>query len=58
MTGLPYLVPLGPDALAAQGIPPHWRFGMADRVRFTEIDALNHANHTTYLRWFEMLRVH
>jgi acyl-CoA thioester hydrolase len=31
---------------------------MADRVRFAEIDALDHVNHTASLRWFETLRVH
>jgi acyl-CoA thioester hydrolase len=58
MTGLPFLTPLDAAALAAQGIPSEWRFGMADRVRFAELDALNHVNHTAYLRWFETLRLH
>ena len=31
---------------------------MADRVRFGEIDALNHVNNVVYLRWYETLRVH
>lgn len=30
---------------------------MADRVRFHELDALNHVNNATYLSWFETLRV-
>ncbi len=30
---------------------------MADRVRFGEIDALNHVNNVAYLRWYETLRV-
>ena len=55
---LPFLTPLDAPALAGAGIPDIWRFGMADRVRFAELDALNHVNHTAYLRWFEMLRVH
>ena len=54
---LPYLTPLTAPALAAHGIPPGWSFGMADRVRFGELDALNHVNNTVYLRWFETLRV-
>lgn len=54
----PFLTLLDPDALAAFGVPDDWRFGMADRVRFSELDALNHVNHATYLSWFEMLRVH
>ena len=53
----PYLTPLDATDLSAAGIPPEWRYGMADRVRFSELDALNHVNHTTYLRWFESLRL-
>ena len=30
---------------------------MADRVRFGELDALNHVNNVVYLRWYETLRV-
>jgi len=53
----PYLTPLGPEALRAQGIGAPWRFGMADRVRFHEIDALNHVNNAVCYSWFETLRV-
>lgn len=53
----PYLTPiLGPD-LAALGIPEPWSFGIADRVRFGELDALGHVNNTAYLRWFESFRL-
>ncbi len=52
-----YLTPLDPDALRSAGIPDGWRFGHMDRVRFYELDALNHVNNTAYLRWFETLRV-
>ena len=31
---------------------------MMDRVRFGEIDALNHVNNAAYLRWFENFRIH
>ena len=55
---LPYLTPLGPDQLRAQGIAAPWTFGMADRVRFGEIDVLGHVNNAAYLRWFENLRIH
>lgn len=55
MTG--YIDPLDPDTLRAQGIPTPWSFGLADRVRFYELDALNHVNNTAYLRWFETARV-
>ena len=52
-----YLTPLSPDEIRKFGIPAPWSFGIADRVRFGEIDALNHVNHTAYLRWFETFRV-
>ena len=52
-----FLTPLGPDELRDAGIPAPWTFGMADRVRFGEIDALNHVNNVEYLRWYETLRV-
>ncbi|MCF2903867.1 acyl-CoA thioesterase [Octadecabacter sp. CECT 8868] len=54
----PYLTPLGPTELRDAGVPAPWAFGMADRVRFGEIDALNHVNNVAYLRWYETLRVH
>jgi acyl-CoA thioester hydrolase len=52
-----YLTPLSGEGLRAVGVPEPWTFGHADRVRFYELDALNHVNNTTYLRWFETLRV-
>lgn len=52
-----YLEPLSTNALTQLGVPDDWAFGVADRVRFSELDALNHVNHTTYLRWFESLRI-
>ncbi|MEL6168101.1 MAG: acyl-CoA thioesterase [Pseudomonadota bacterium] len=54
---LPALVPLGPEALRAAGIPAPWAFGISDQVRFYELDALNHVNNTAYLRWFETTRL-
>ncbi len=45
------------DALRAMGIPEPWHLGRADRVRFHELDALNHVNNTSYLTWFETFRV-
>ena len=53
----PFLTPLDSAALRDAGIPAPWTFGMADRVRFGEIDALNHVNNVVYLRWYETLRV-
>lgn len=57
MDHIPYLVPLDTAQLRAAAIPEPWTFGLKDRVRFGEIDALNHVNHTAPLRWFEALRV-
>jgi acyl-CoA thioester hydrolase len=54
----PFLTPLGADDLRAENIPAPWSFGMADRVRFGEIDVLGHVNNAAYLRWFENLRIH
>jgi len=54
---LTYLTPLDAPALRDLGIPAPWSFGLADRVRFGELDALGHVNHTAYLRWFESFRL-
>ncbi|MDB2369202.1 acyl-CoA thioesterase [Octadecabacter sp.] len=54
---IPYLTPLDVAQLRGAGIPAPWTFGVADRVRFAEIDALNHVNNVVYLRWYETLRV-
>ena len=54
---LPYLTPLDTEHLRAVGIPEPWTFGMADKVRFGEIDALQHVNNAVYLKWFENLRI-
>lgn len=57
MTDLPYLTPLPVETLRAQGVPAPFTFGQADRVRFHELDALDHVNNATYLTWFETFRV-
>jgi len=54
----PFVRVLNADQLRAAAIPEPWAFGMADRVRFGELDALNHVNNVQYLRWYETLRVH
>ena len=51
-----YINELDVSALEAQGITG-WPYGMADQVRFHELDALAHVNNVAYLRWFETLRV-
>lgn len=43
--------------LRAAGVPDPFAFGYKDRVRFGELDALGHVNHTAYLRWIEAFRV-
>lgn len=57
MKNLVYHTPLLAADLRTLGIPEPWSFGAADRVRFGEIDALNHVNHTAYMRWFESFRI-
>ncbi|MEM9473843.1 MAG: thioesterase family protein [Pseudomonadota bacterium] len=52
-----YLDPLDTPTLRQLNIPEPWTFGVADRVRFYELDALNHVNNVTYLRWFETTRI-
>ncbi|AHM05329.1 hypothetical protein roselon_03054 [Roseibacterium elongatum DSM 19469] len=54
---LRYHTPLDAPTLRSLGIPEPWTFGLADRVRFGEIDALGHVNNTAYLRWFESFRL-
>lgn len=54
---IPLVTPLTPDQLRSVGVPDGWNFGQADRVRFHELDALNHVNNIVYLRWFEDIRI-
>jgi len=54
---VPFLTPLHETDLRAAGIPAPWTFGMADKVRFGEVDALQHVNNAVYLKWFENLRI-
>ena len=51
------LVPLPVAALREAGIPEPFTFGQADRVRFGELDVLDHVNNARYLSWFETLRI-
>ena len=57
MTDLPYLTPLSPDQQRSLGLPEIWPLALADRVRFAELDPLNHVNNVAYLIWFEGSRV-
>lgn len=47
---------LNREALEAAGVSG-WAYGYRDRVRFHELDALNHVNNVVFLRWFEAIRV-
>ena len=53
---LPYLTQLTADDLQQFGIDG-FSYGQADRVRFHELDSLNHVNNAVYASWFETLRV-
>ncbi len=46
----------GPD-LRDMGIDAPWDFGIADQVRFSELDILNHVNNAAYVTWFENARI-
>jgi acyl-CoA thioester hydrolase len=54
---LTYHTPLDAPALRALGIPEPWTYGLADRVRFGELDALGHVNNAAYFTWFESFRL-
>lgn len=51
-----YLRTLNRSDLEKMGITD-WPYGFADRVRFNELDALNHVNNVVFLTWFETARV-
>lgn len=52
-----YHTPLDPDAQARFGLETPAPLAMADQVRFSELDVLNHVNNAVYMQWFERLRV-
>ena len=56
MDDLPFLTTLDAATLTAAGLAG-WPYGYRDRVRFYELDALNHVNNVVFLRWFETIRV-
>ena len=51
-----FLTLLDTDTLADAGLGG-FSYGYRDRVRFYELDALNHVNNVVFLRWFETIRV-
>lgn len=54
---LPYHTPLSADEQARVGIDPAAPYAVADKVRFSELDVLNHVNNAVYFQWFERVRV-
>ncbi len=51
-----FLTHLDAETLARAGLDG-FAYGYRDRVRFYELDALNHVNNVVFLRWFETIRV-
>ncbi len=54
---LPYHTPLTTDQQKSLGIDFPAPYAMADKVRFSELDVLNHVNNAVYFEWFERVRV-
>lgn len=54
---LPYHTPLTAAQQAKAGISPAKPLALADKVRSSELDPLNHVNNARYFEWFERLRV-
>ncbi|MEQ6248005.1 thioesterase family protein [Sulfitobacter sp. HNIBRBA3233] len=54
---IPYHTPLSADQQRSLGIETPQPLAMADRVRFSELDTLNHVNNSRYMEWFERMRV-
>ena len=54
---LVYNTPLSAAQQAVAGVDPVQPLALADRVRFSELDPLNHVNNTAYMEWFERARV-
>jgi len=54
---LRYHTPLTPEEQLAHGLPEPWPLALADRVRWGELDRLNHVNNVAYLQWLESARI-
>lgn len=48
---------LNKDQIAELGIEGGWTCGLADFVRYGDLDTLNHVNNKVYHAWFEDIRV-
>ncbi len=51
-----YLVPLSAEEQLALGLSEPQPLAIANRVRYSELDPLNHVNNKAYMEWFETLR--
>lgn len=51
-----YHTPLNAAEQRAHGLSAPQSLALADRVRYSEIDMLNHVNNKAYMEWFEVLR--
>ncbi|MBK0326961.1 acyl-CoA thioesterase [Rhodobacteraceae bacterium F11138] len=54
---LRYHTPLTEAEQTAFGLTEPQPLAIADRVRYAELDILNHVNNKSYMTWFETLRV-
>lgn len=54
---MPYHTPLSAAQQARAGIMSAKTLALADKVRFSELDVLNHVNNARYIEWFERLRI-
>lgn len=54
---LTYHTPLSAQDQRDLGIDPPAPLALADKVRFSELDVLNHVNNAVYFEWFERVRV-
>lgn len=54
---LRFHTPLTADEQLAHGLQIPQPLALADRVRYAELDILNHVNNKSYMTWFETLRV-
>ncbi len=53
---LRYLTPLSAEEQRAHGLDEPQPLALADRVRYSELDVLNHVNNKAYMDWFETSR--
>ena len=54
---MPFHTPLTAEQQASAGINPAKPLALRDKVRFSELDVLNHVNNARYIEWFERLRI-